>query len=174
MARRRNRGPRSNKLLEQRIADLARKKGSRRKARTVASGGRIFSARVTPANAAKEFIVSVSSKKGNFYDALAQWPALIENRLVALLDNVTALAFENIVARTPVGPPKNKNSGPAAQGWFQTSPGPYVRFIGNNEPHIRRLEHGWSRQPNRNFMVRATLKRLPQFVDQAAVAMSAG
>jgi len=54
-----------------------------RNRKTIGSGGRIFSARMSAKVAASSFVVKATArpgaKGGNFYEALAQWPDLVEN-----------------------------------------------------------------------------------------------
>lgn len=130
-------------------------------------GGRLFRRKVSAKQKARPFIVRVKPRAGfqkseEFYKALSQWPDVLQNNMTALLDGIMQKAAENLVRRTPV------LTGAARAGWYLQRPAPFQRFIGNNQPHIRRLEHGWSSQPNRGRMVRSTAKRLPQIANEVA------
>lgn len=119
-----------------------------------------FRRRVSARAQRRPFVVAVKQK--NFLEILKSWPDMTEKRVEDVLNLVTARAYANVRERTPV------RSGKARSQWFITLPSRFVRFIGNNVAYIRRLEHGWSRQPNRNSMVRATEKRFGLYVRAAA------
>jgi hypothetical protein len=127
---------------------------------TVSSAGKVFSARVSQRVKESSFIAR--TRGATFQEIVKSWPDMIDQRLEALLEDVTQQAFENVQARTAV------LSGEAQLGWFVSRVNKFRRFIGNDQPHIRRLEHGWSRQPNTGNMVRSTFKRMPQWIEIAA------
>jgi hypothetical protein len=119
-----------------------------------------FRRRVSARMQAKPFVVRVDDH--NFAGIIAQWPGLTENAVEAILNQTTALSFQSVKERTAV------LTGEAQSQWFMTMSDRWSRFIGNNWPGIRRLEHGWSRQPNRGYMVRATVKKIPVWAKELA------
>lgn len=150
------------KLLE-RYKALEAQFGERRarfylRKKTIIIGDRIFRARAPKKKNQAGFGVSAAAQ---FAAALKSWPEIFDGRMETLLDEVEALSLANAKERTPV------LSGEARDGWF-VSRGPFKRFIANNQPHILRLEHGWSKQPNRWYMIRSTIKKIPHWVDGIA------
>ena len=126
----------------------------------VTIGDAKFSRRVSASKQARPFVVLVDA--ADFAGEIAKWPDMTEARLEDVLNDVTARAYQSVKERTP------QLTGRARSQWFITLPSRFVRFIGNNIPYIRRLEHGWSRRPNAGFMVRATEKRFNLLVKAAA------
>lgn len=131
-----------------------------RMAKTITIGEHSFSRRVKASQQKKPFVVQVEQR--DFLAVINRWPGLVEDQVEQIVNEVTILAFANVKERTPV------LTGRAKSQWFITVPSRFVRFIGNNVPYIRRLEHGWSRKSNRWFMVRSTEKKIPMWVNQIA------
>ena len=125
-----------------------------------------FSSRVSARKQSSPFIVTI--KQAQFMDVINKWPGMTEKQIEAILDEVQQRALVNITARTPV------LTGEAKAQWFWMKPTRWERFIGNNAPHIRRLEHGWSSKPNKWFMVRSTEKKIPFWVNQIAKRLWSG
>jgi hypothetical protein len=129
-------------------------------ARKINIGGAKFSPRVSAKTQRKAMTVTVDDQ--DFAGVIARWPGLTEDAVEAILNQTTALAFESVKERTAV------LTGEAQSQWFMTMGGRWSRFIGNNWPGIRRLEHGWSKRPGRGYMVRVTAKKVNGWVRELA------
>lgn len=127
--------------------------------RTVAAGGRVFSARVPSDIQQQPFTATFSG--GKFAQALQSFAVKTDADIERILDDVGKRAYASIVFRTAV------LTGEAAASWqYQRAP-KRVRIF-SDWPGIRRLEHGWSKQPGKGSMVRITYKLLPGFIQTAA------
>lgn len=122
--------------------------------------GAQFSRRVSARKQASPFVVGVNADA--FVSEIAKWSAVTEERLEDVINDVTAQAYHAVRARTA------RKTGRARSQWFITAPSRFVRFIGNNTIYIRRLEHGWSRQPYSGGMVRSVERRFGALVRKAA------
>ncbi len=84
---------------------------------------------------------------------MKQFERLTEKRLEKLTGGVAEKAFQSVRKLTPVGA-----TGDARRSWRKTRRGAFKWLIFSDLPYIRRLEHGWSKQAGRGFMVRRTRK----------------
>lgn len=151
-------GRRASRRIFKRAYALARVK-------TVAAGGRIFSARVDPKIQAKAFVSRTGSR--DFYEALNSFPEVAILNVASVMQEVGARTLASVQDKTAV------LSGEARDSWNLDFAADGLSFsVSSNWPGIRRLEHGWSRQAGKGSMVRTTQRLIPGFIQTAAARIA--
>lgn len=88
-----------------------------------------------------------------------------EQRQKQLIQGTTFEAHAFIYDKTPF------KTGNARRNWHFEVAQAFLGRVWNNLPYIRRLEHGWSKQPGRGFMVQSALLHADQLIRRAAAKL---
>ena len=100
-----------------------------------------------------------------FAQQIEAFGELVESRQKLLIQGTTFEAHAFIFDKTPV------KTGNARRNWhFEVASG-FLGRVWNNLSYIRRLEHGWSKQPGRGFMVQSALLHAEELVRRAAAKL---
>ncbi len=100
-----------------------------------------------------------------FVGRIESFGELSEQRQKQLIQGTTFEARTFIFDTTPV------KTGNARRNWHFEVVGDFLGRIWNNLPYIRRLEHGWSKQPGKGFMVQQALLHAEELVRRAAAKL---